>query len=142
MGWNQEKWNLDRAPFLGERVVGVIAALANCTFLGFVSFAGVYALLIPDAQISSANIIFTAVTLVLLVLSLWLLYRIALTKGRKPSKDNLRWVSAIIPVIGSVTLALAFLPGLHAGQRSSLIGIGLIGVANGINLLRRSHRKD
>lgn len=116
-----DKWNLDRKPAAAERAIGVAGAflLLAAGAAGFWFSAFVIKNLTASLIAGSLS-----------VLSIWFLFRLIFTSGRKLQRHGILAMAVVFTVVGSSMLVGSFFaPDLQ--QRLFLLSLGAFGVGGG-----------
>jgi hypothetical protein len=116
-----DKWNLDRKPTAAERAIGVAGAL----LLFAVGAAGFW-----FSTFVKKNLTVSLVTGAFTVLSMWFLFRLIFTAGRKLQRHGILSMAVVFTVVGSSMLVGSFFaPEIQ--QRLFLLSLGAFGVGGG-----------
>lgn len=137
---NVNKWELDRLPTRGERVLGILAGLGAVLLSGLFSAAGVLQLF--KAGITSGNIIFLIVFLVLTGVSVYILYRAVFGEPKKPDKRIILIVSLSVLMLGVFLIALAvFAEKIELGRRFFMLATGFPAIGASIPMIKNHWKK-
>lgn len=126
-------WDIDRLPTKTERIVGIFVAtfllLLTSALLSFVT----YRLYLAGELDGDSEWLF-AISLLLFLLTVVLLWRIAFTKPSRPRRSAISFTGYVM--LGS-GVALLFLSAIYGPSSAGAVWVGLIAVGAGVALVKK-----
>ncbi len=138
MGFNDNQWEINRAPTKSERIISIIAALIASAILGFFSIGSIMMHYDKGVEsIAQNDVIFLLIVTLLLFITLRILYRAIFSVARKPSPFTVLLTAYSVGIMSCGLLIAGLLIDTDdLSRKYNSILIGFIGVAWSIHAIR------